>query len=247
MNIPVFMIANILAGAILLFLLGRFAWNMWFSTAFYPAEWLAAKKEGRIDPELAAMARSYPDKTRFFAWWLQVERLNRDAVRGDFAEVGVYKGESARIIHRMDPNRPFHLFDTFKGFPKVDLSAETGEAAGYTTHHFADTGVARVLKRINGNPNIIVHKGYFPETAQEVKHGLFALVNLDADLNRPTKAALEFFYPRLAAGGVIFIHDYNYRWEGIRKAVDGFIASTGEVAVLLPDPDSTLIIVKRKK
>jgi O-methyltransferase len=247
MNIPLFMIVNILAGVVLLFFLGRFAWNMWFATAFHPAEWMAAKKEGRIDPELAAMARSYPDKTRFFAWWLQVERLNRDAVRGDFAEVGVYKGESARIIHRMDPNRPFHLFDTFEGFPKDDLFAETGEAAGYTTHHFADTDVARVLKRINGNPNIIVHKGYFPETAQEVKHGLFAFVNLDADLKRPTQAALEFFYPRLAPGGVIFIHDYNYRWEGIRKAVDGFIATTGEVAVLLPDPDSTVLIVKRKK
>jgi O-methyltransferase len=247
MNISFFMIANMLAGAVLLFLLVRFAWNMWFSTAFYPAEWIAARKEGRIDPELSGMARSYPDKTRFFAWWLQVERLKKDGVRGDFAELGVYKGESARVIHRMDPNRPFHLFDTFEGFPKQDLAHESGEAASYTTHHFADTHVRNVLKRIGGNPNIIVHKGYFPDTAMELKHAVFAFVSLDADLHRPTKAALEFFYPKLAAGGVLFIHDYNYRWEGIKQAVDEFIDAVGEVPVLLPDPDSTVLIVKRKK
>jgi O-methyltransferase len=46
---------------------------------------------------------------------------------------------------------------------------------------------------------------------------LYALVNLDADLYNPTKAGLEYFYPHLSPGGVIFIHDYNHKWEGLMK------------------------------
>jgi O-methyltransferase len=247
MNISVFMAANLLIGVVLLFLLIRFAWNMWYSTSFYPAAWIRAKKSGHIDPALSRMARSYPDKTRFFSWWLQVERLRNDEVPGDFAEVGVYKGESARVLHRMDPGRIFHLFDTFEGFPVKDLKQEKGEPASYTSHHFADTHVNLVLKKIGGNANIIIHKGYFPDTAGEVSDKRFALVNLDADLYRPTKAALDFFYGRLSPGGVILIHDCNYRWEGILRAVTEFAEETGTVPIQLTDPDSTAIIIKNKK
>jgi O-methyltransferase len=139
MNISLFMAVNLGIGTILLILLARFAWNMWFSAAFQPQEWLSAKKGGLISKRLSALSRSYPDKVRFFAWWLQVERLKREKVPGAFAEVGVYKGESARALHHMDPARPFHLFDTFEGFAKRDLAGEKGEAASYTTRHFADT------------------------------------------------------------------------------------------------------------
>ena len=243
----VFMFVNILVGIVLLFLLARFAWNMWFSTAFYPVEWTRAEREHKISPALKRLSRRYPDKTRFFAWWLQVDRLEKERIPGDFAEVGVYKGDSAAVLHHMDPQRRFHLFDTFEGFPDQDLKHEKGESASYTTHHFADTGASSVLKKIGGNGNILVHAGYFPETANEAANTLFALVNLDADLYLPTKAALDFFYERLSPGGVIFIHDHNHRWEGIRRAVDEFSFETGEVPVLFPDPDSTAVIVKRKK
>ena len=40
----------------------------------------------------------YPDKTRFYAWWLQNERLKTDKIPGAFAEVGVYKGKALRYF-----------------------------------------------------------------------------------------------------------------------------------------------------
>ena len=54
----------------------------------------------------------------------------------------------------------------------------------------------------SGNLNLILHPGYFPDTAEKVSNEKFALVNLDADLYQPTKAALEFFYPRLSPGAL---------------------------------------------
>lgn len=64
-------------------------------------------------------------------------------------------------------------------------------------------------------------------------------------LYAPTKAALEFFYPRMSAGGVLFVHDYaSGIWPGVTHAVDELRAATGESLVLLPDKSGTAIIRK---
>jgi O-methyltransferase len=247
MKFPIFQLINFGVILILLIFLIRYAWDLFFGSGYCPAEWAQAKKTGRIDKRLLHLQRYYPDRIRFFNWWLQVERLRREGIPGDFAELGVYKGESACVLHQMDPGRKFHLFDTFSGMPPRDLALETGEAATYTPDRFADTDVEGVLRKISGNENICIYPGYFPETADNVRDNIFALVNLDADLYQPTKAALEFFYSRLSPGGVIFIHDHNHKWEGIKKAVDEFVRNIPENAVFLPDIDSTCMIIRDKK
>ncbi len=204
-----------------------------------------ARKEGRLSRELLKASRNYPDKVRLYNFWLQVQRINKDNVEGDMAELGVYKGESARLLHRMAPDRIFHLFDTFGGFTGTDLQPETGKASEYSTKSFADTSINKVLKKINGNSDKLkIHAGHFPQSAEEVLETTYSLVNLDADLYNPTKAGLEYFYPRLSPGGVIFVHDYNDKWEGLVKAVDEFVATIPEKLILVPDLDSTVMLVK---
>jgi O-methyltransferase len=245
MNLSLFHIANYTLILILLILFIRYIWIVYFSRDRQPVEWTNAVKSGRISSGLKRMKRAYPDKVRFLNWWLQVERLNRDRVPGVFVELGVYKGESAKVIHLLDSGRPFHLFDTFSGFTDKDLSVETGEAATYTRENFKDTSIEEVIKKIAGNHNIIIHKGYFPESARDF-HEQVALVNMDADLFNPTKAGLEFFYPLLAPGGVILVHDYTYKWPGIIKAVDEFLSTIPENITLLPDIDGTAVIIRNK-
>ncbi len=151
---------------VVLILLVRYAWGIFFDTNYRPVEWENARKQGLISKELIRLERNYPDKVRFFNWWFQVERLKRDGVPGDFAELGVYKGESAKIIHMMDPSRKFHLYDTFEGFKEEDLQHETGEAANYTTRNFADTSLEAARRNIGGNENLVFHPGRFPESRQ---------------------------------------------------------------------------------
>ncbi|HDO27370.1 MAG TPA: hypothetical protein ENH02_04560, partial [Bacteroidetes bacterium] len=55
-------------------------------------------------------------------------------------------------------------------------------------------------------------------------------------------AGLEFFYPRLAPGGIIIIHDYNPDWPGIMKAVDDFAATIPEPLIVMPDQDSSVMV-----
>jgi O-methyltransferase len=220
-----------------------YAYTLLFERKYQPKGWKKAVKEGKVSKELMKAERKYRDKFRFFNFWFQVKRVNE--LKGDFAELGVYQGDSAYILHMMDPSRKFHLFDTFEGFTEKDLAVEIGEAATYTKHNFADTSLENVKEKLKSE-KFIFHKGYFPETAVEAQQVKFALVNMDADLYNPTKAGLEFFYPRLVPGGVIIVHDYNPDWPGIMKAVDEFAATIPEPIVPLPDQDATVMIFKSK-
>lgn len=245
-QLSVIQIINIIIIAVVLFVFVRYAIKAFREKPHQPYSWTNAVKNGEILKELAEMEKSYPDRVRLYNWWLQVDRLRKEKIKGAFAELGVYKGESARILGLMDPEREFHLFDTFEGFPARDLVGETGEAATYTPQNFGDTGLDKVRTTLRGDTKYVFHKGYFPDTAKEVENIQFALVNMDADLYKPTLAGLEFFYPRLAPGGVIFVHDYNPKWPGIIRAVDEFSKKIPETFLITPDMEGTAMIIKSK-
>lgn len=247
MHLPILQLFNFSIILIVLIFLIKYLWDMFFGENYEPPAWEKARKDGKLSRELIKAARNYPDKVRLYNFWLQIQRLKKDIVSGDFAELGVYKGESARLIHLMMPDCPIHLFDTFSGFSETDLKPETGEAATYSTRNFADTSINKVLKKIDGDPSkTIIHKGQFPQSATGLEDMKFSLVNIDADLYNPVKAGLEYFYPRLSPGGVILIHDYNHKWEGLMRAVDEFSITIPEQLVMVPDLDSTVMIIKSR-
>jgi O-methyltransferase len=177
------------------------------------------------------------DRVRRDMLVLQMRGVLVRQVEGDFAELGVYKGVTARLIHQYAPERRLHLFDTFTGFDDREIEAASQRGV------FSDTSVEGVMKRIAPrNDNIEVYAGRFPQTAATAPDQ-FAFVHLDADLFEPIKAGLEFFYPRLSPRGVIVIHDYN-AWPGARRAVDEFFAPKREVPIAMPDKSGSAVIVK---
>ncbi len=243
MNITFFQIIQFILVAVILLYLLYYVYTLLFDKNYQPRAWKVAIKNRNVSLELKKAEHKYPDKVRFFNFWFQIERLKKDKVQGDFAELGVYKGDSAELIYLMDSKREFHLFDTFEGFREKDLEVEIGKAATYTKHNFADTSIEQVKQRLASH-QFVFHKGYFPETTENIVNKQFALVNMDVDLYNPTKAGLEFFYPRLAPGGVIIVHDYNPDWPGIVKAVDEFAKTIREPIIPLADVDNSVMIFK---
>jgi len=237
----IFQIIQLILLIVIFTYLVYYVYTLLFDKNYQPKTWKKASKESKISKELKSAENKYRDKIRFFNFWFQVERLIN--ISGAFAELGVYTGDSAYILHLMDPSREFHLFDTFEGFTNKDLEIETGKASTYTKHNFADTSIEQVMEKLSSD-KFIFHKGYFPETIGKAKDIQFALVNMDADLYNPTKAGLEFFYSRLVPGGVIIVHDYNPDWPGIMKAVNDFAATITEPLVPLSDQDSSVMILK---
>jgi len=220
-----------------------YVYSEFFGRNYEPLIWKQNVKDRKVSQKLFNASKKYADKDRFFNFWFQVERLRQNNIKGAFAELGVYKGVTAQILNLMDPDREFHLFDTFEGFTEKDLKDETGKAATYTTHNFADTSIEQVSKLLN-DKSFIFHKGYFPQTTEKLEQKKYALVSMDADLYNPTKAGLEYFYPLMETGGVILIHDHNPDWPGIMQAVIEFSVTVKEAIIQLTDKDSTIMIIK---
>lgn len=169
-----------------------------------------------------------------------IEELLEHDIGGAFAEVGVYKGNSAKLFHELAPQRELYLFDTFQGFDRKDLSVDPKKTIHKAS--FLDTCLEEVQKFVGTSPNVHYCPGYFPDTTSHVPVELkFALVHLDADLYQPTLSGLEYFYPRLSNGGVMVIHDYSSgAWPGVKKAVDEFLRQHPEKLIRIPDKSGTV-------
>jgi O-methyltransferase len=142
-----------------------------------PYEWKQAVDNEKVPHTVRSAWRSFNDKSRFYYFWYQLERIKKEHIEGDLAELGVYKGHSAKIIHKVIPDRPLHLFDTFSGFIESDLKIETGKASEYNSKSFADCSVSGVKEHIKGNENLVFHKGDFSEIIKTLKPLKFAFAN----------------------------------------------------------------------
>lgn len=151
-------------------------------------------------------------------------RVREQGIPGRIAELGVYKGDTARKLNALFPDRKLYLFDTFGGFDQRDLQKEEEYGCSQARQgDFSDTSEQAVLSRLPFPGQAVVRRGYFPQTAAGLEDETFALVSLDADLYAPLLAGLEYFCPRLAPGGMILLHDYNNeRFKGARQAVADF-------------------------
>ncbi|HEA7781098.1 TPA: class I SAM-dependent methyltransferase [Campylobacter coli] len=145
-------------------------------------------------------------------------------ITGAVAELGVFRGKTAREINRFFKDDMFYLFDTFEGFSEKDIIRETGLARQANTNDFSSTSLDFVKKQMPYLDKCCFVKGYFPESVTQISQDeKFKFVNIDVDLYQPILEGLEYFYPRLVKNGVILIHDYFHPYyTGAKKAVDEF-------------------------
>jgi hypothetical protein len=185
------------------------------------------------------------DLPRLYMLAFNIKQVLAEKVLGDFAEVGVYRGNSAAMLayYGRQERRDVFLFDTFSGFDESDLVGIDGNKG----QAFTDTSLALVKKNV-GDEGVFYLKGYFPATVTaEVSARRFAIVHLDCDLYEPIKAGMEFFYPRLSPGGLFIVHDYgNPHYDGAKRAVDEYLASTCESVILAADKSGTALIRKSR-
>lgn len=162
-----------------------------------------------------------------------VIRSLRD-IEGDVAECGVRLGKSSVFLLEADlRRRAYHLFDSFEGLSEPsaeDSVPESGEA--YWKKGDISTPEAETRANLARYDNVHIHRGWIPERFPDVADGRFALVHLDVDLYEPTRDGLDFFWPRIVAGGVLVCDDYgSRRCPGAKKALDEFAEANG-VALL---------------
>jgi len=155
-------------------------------------------------------------------------------IPGDIAEVGVYRGGTAKIIAEEIKDKQIYLFDTFTGLPN-DSIYDPDIVPALCKGSMKETSVKEVAEYLAPHKNTHIYKGFFPRTGEVIKNKRFSFVHLDTDLYTSTKAGLKFFYPRMNKGGIFLIHDYPCML-GVEKAVAEFLLNKKERISILTIP-----------
>ena len=156
-------------------------------------------------------------------------------VKGSIIECGVNQGfgvmtwaKLSAILEPVNLTRRIYGFDTFKGFPEVskkDLSKKSkhvkpGDLSADTLEEIKGLSEVHDSTRFLGHiPKIDLIKGdatkTIPKFLKEHPHLVVSLLYLDFDLYKPTKVALENFFPRMPNGAVVAFDELdNPLWPG---------------------------------
>lgn len=166
-------------------------------------------------------------------------------VPGDIVELGVFRGQGlmtwANFLESYcisDRTKIVYGFDNWKGF--VFVNKEDGEnvqdlqkyEGGFSPKAYYDElkDAIKIFDRdrfIPWKDRVKLIEGNIEETVPrfvENNPGIrFSLVHFDCDMYQPTKAGLEYFWPRLSKGGIFLFDEYAIKeWPGETKAVDDY-------------------------
>lgn len=156
-------------------------------------------------------------------------------VPGDTAECGVNLGASSYIICRANreasTEKWHHGFDSFEG-----LSEPGGHDGSFWKSGDMRASLETCTANLSEFPKCRLYKGWIPDRFAEVADTAFSFVHVDVDIYAPTKASVEFFYPRLSPGGVLLCDDYGFTTcPGATQGVDEVLADKPEKMISLPD------------
>jgi O-methyltransferase len=184
------------------------------------------------------------DMSRLYFLFLQLRRLDQEKIDGAIAELGVFKGITAKLFCELSPHRKLYLLDTFEGFNKNDAIGDMNQGLSNATEGSFSHPIEAVRDFIGANSAKFI-QGYFPESSSQLPNDeRYAFVHLDADLYQPQLEGLKYFYPKVVKGGIIVVHDCTNSFAGSRKALDEFFADKPENPVLMPDKSGSAVVIK---
>lgn len=200
----------------------------------------------RTDTEFVVLyemcrSRSLLDMRRAFVLY-QFAKFSA-ALPGALAEVGVYRGASAKLMLRAtDETKPFWGFDTFVGLPPTNATLDPF----WSENDLSDTSIEEVQAFV-ASPQAHLIQGIFPTTANAIPEGLrFSLVHIDVDIYEAARDCCNYFYQHLSPYGLIVFDDYGLlSCPGVQKAVDDFFADKPTKPIYLPSGQAVFINLPR--
>lgn len=160
--------------------------------------------------------------------WFLSQNAPKD---GDFVECGVWYGWLSKIIVNYlrfeNEPRQFYLVDGFNSDHPV-----------HTTYFDPLSGgdlFSYVKKKFN-YPNVHLIKGWVPDVFTKPVFSNIskvAYLSIDMNSNLAEKSALEYFYPKLVTGGIVYLDDYGHNYAGLVDVVDDFLRDKPEKLLYL--------------
>lgn len=170
--------------------------------------------------------------TRFLACYELFKKILD--IKGSIVECGVYRGFTliswalfSAVLEPANLMRRIYGFDSFRGFPSVSAKDKNklrktsmGELLSSSYDELLEIIKTYDSNRFLGHVNKVelikgVAENTIPKFIKNNPHLVVGLLFLDFDLYRPTKIAIEKFYPRIPKGGIIVFDELdNPIWPG---------------------------------
>jgi O-methyltransferase len=164
-------------------------------------------------------------------------------VPGDFVECGVNEGWlSLTMCHYLDFNtldKSFFLFDTYRGIPGEQITERERVRAAL---HVYPECYERTRQKFSPFPKAKLIRGLVPDTLPTVEIDKVSYLSIDMNIVKPERAAIEFFWPKLSAGGVVVLDDYAFGgYEAQHESMDEFASKVGANILTLPTGQGLII------
>jgi O-methyltransferase len=144
---------------------------------------------------------------------------------GSVIECGCWRGLSMFIFSTLEREHKagfegegFYIVDSFAGL------APPGQHDGGVPEGAYACSMEDVRTHLSAFPKLQLTQGWLPQALSSLPDRKYRFVHIDVDHYEPIKGALEYFHPRLVAGGFILVDDYGSdTFPGARRAVEEFV------------------------
>jgi O-methyltransferase len=164
-------------------------------------------------------------------------------IAGDFVECGVNDGWlSLAVCEYLNFNefdKSFFLFDTFCGIPSLQISDEERPRA--LRHRYVDC-YETTFARFEPFPMVQLVRGIVPDSLKTAQIDNVAYLSIDMNIEKPERAAIEYFWPRLSSGAVIVLDDYAFAgYDAQHRSLDDFARRVGVPILTMPTGQGLMI------
>lgn len=123
---------------------------------------------------------------------------------GEWAEFGTYQGQTANwMLDYLPEDGTLHLFDSYEGL-----------ARGWSA---LPKGSFKTEPPVFDDPRVVMHNGWFEDTASSISDRLLSFIHIDCDLYESTLDVL-WQLPPLRSGTTLLFDEYAHTLGG--KPVD---------------------------
>ncbi|MBL8833718.1 MAG: class I SAM-dependent methyltransferase [Rhodospirillales bacterium] len=162
-----------------------------------------------------------------------LDAIRADAIPGDLAETGVWRGGAAIFMkgyletYAMG-DRKVWVADSFEGLPVPSLPQDNDHDFSAAKAPILAIGLDEVMENFRRydllDDGVKFLKGWFKDTLHAAPIKELALLRLDGDLYESTMDALQALYAKVVPGGFVIVDDYG-DFEPCRRAIDEFRAT----------------------
>lgn len=161
------------------------------------------------------------------------------AIRGDFVELGCYKGDTslllAEILQDYRGNlvekpvenfaKKLWIYDSFEGLPEKSAADSSVLGQDFKSGELLVTKRKVKERFLRAGLSVpVIKKAWFSDLTEEDLPEKIAFAFLDGDFYGSIKDSLKLIENKMIEGGVILVHDYNNpALPGVARAVDEWL------------------------